>query len=176
MQRRIRPLQANRLAVLLELVELRVIHIDGSRDVACLPHIGIAWALGVIAGQGIGAVEVEGSTARGVRVAGAVAQSLSLLRACRTVSANLTRGDVLLLVSENVACEEVHDAEDDDHDAAGNDNLPEGGAQRFLTCGLFVQVSEDGDAEDDHENAEGHEARLRAEEGPVAGNVASEER
>ena len=62
MQRRIRSLQANRLAVLLELVELRVIHVNGSRDVACLPHIGIARALGVVAGQSIRAIEMERST------------------------------------------------------------------------------------------------------------------
>ena len=150
MQRRIRSLQANRLAVLLEFVELRVIHIDGSRDVACLPHIGIARTLGVIAGQSIGAIEMERSTTRGIRAARAVAQCLSLLCACRTMSANLARGDALLLVSEDVACEEIYDAKDDNHDATGNDNLPEGGAQRFLACGLFVQVAKDGDAEDYH--------------------------
>ena len=155
MQCRIRSLQANRLAVPLELVELRVIDIHGGRDVARLPHLGIARTLGVIAGQGIGAIEMERSTARGGGVgvgaaAGAVAQCLGLLRAGRTMSADLARGDALLLVAEDVACEEVDDAEDDDHDAAGDDNLPEGGAQRFLTRGLFVQVSEDGDAEDDH--------------------------
>lgn len=180
MHRRIRSLQANRLAILLEFVELRVIDIHGGRDVACLPHIGIARTLGVVAGQGIGAIEMERSTARGggvgVGAAGAVAQCLGLLRACRTVSADLARGDALLLVAEDVACEEVDDAEDDDHDAAGDDNLPEGGAQRFLARGLFVQVSEDGDAEDDHQNAESHEAGFGSEEGPVARDVASEER
>ena len=93
---------------------------------------------------------MERSTTRTVRAAGAVAQCLSLLRAGRTVSANLARGNALLFVPEDVACEEVHDAEDDNHDTAGNDNLPEGGAQGFLTCGLFVQVSEDGDAKNYH--------------------------
>ena len=93
---------------------------------------------------------MERSTARGVRATGTVVQCLSLLRARRTMSANLARGDALLLIAEDVACEEVDDAEDNDHNAAGDDNLPEGGAQRFLTCGLFVQVSEDGDTEDYH--------------------------
>lgn len=42
--------------------------------------------------------------------------------------------------------------------------------------GFLVEVAEDGDAEDGHEDAEGDEAVGGGEEGPVAGEVGAEER
>lgn len=41
--------------------------------------------------------------------------------------------------------------------------------------GFFVEVSEDGDPDDYHEDAEGEEAVGGGEEGPVTGEVAAEE-
>ena len=39
---------------------------------------------------------------------------------------------------------------------------------------MFVQVAEDGDADDDHDDAEGDEPGAWGEEGPVFGSVALE--
>lgn len=64
--------------------------------------------------------------------------------------ADLTGSDALFLAAEDVACEDVDDAEDDDDDAAGDDDLPEGLPEGFLACGFLVQVAQDGDAEDYH--------------------------
>ena len=41
---------------------------------------------------------------------------------------------------------------------------------------MFVQIAEDGDADDDHDYAEGDEPVARGEERPVVGGVALEER
>ena len=92
------------------------------------------------------------------------------------MSAHLPGRDAEGFVAEDVAGEEVGDAEDDDDDAAADDDAPEGGAEGFLRCGGFVQVAEDGDAEDDHQGAEGDEARGRGKERPVGGDVGAEER
>ena len=70
--------------------------------------------------------------------------------------------------------EDVCGAEDADDDAGGDDQTPESGPEGTLGCGLFVQVAEDGDADDDHDDAEGNEPVARREEGPVFGGVALE--
>lgn len=92
------------------------------------------------------------------------------------MGADLAGGDAQSLVAEDVACEDVDDAEDDDDDAAGDDDLPEGLPEGFLACRLLVQVAEDRDAENYHHGAEGYKTGLGGEEGPVAGDVAAEDR
>lgn len=71
--------------------------------------------------------------------------------------------------------EDVGGAEDADDDAGGNDETPEGRPEGTLGGGCFVQVAEDGDADDDHDYAEGDEPVARGEERPVLGGVALEE-
>lgn len=41
---------------------------------------------------------------------------------------------------------------------------------------MFVQIAEDGDADDDHDYAQGDESVARGEERPIVGGVALEER
>lgn len=91
------------------------------------------------------------------------------------VGADLAGGDAHGFITEHEVGEDIHGAEDDDDDAAGDDDLPGAGAKRFFRGGFFVQVAEDGDAEDDHEGAEGDEAGGGGEEGPAAGEVGAEE-
>ena len=88
---------------------------------------------------------------------------------------HLTGGDTHGFVAEHVASEDVCDTQDDDDDAAGDDNLPGGGAEGFLGSRSFVEVAEDGDAENDHEGAKGDEAGGGGEEWPRAGDVGAEE-
>ena len=49
-------------------------------------------------------------------------------------------------------------------------------AKRFLARGLLVEIAKDGDADDDHYDAESDEAGGRREKRPVVGNVITEER
>ena len=78
-------------------------------------------------------------------------------------------------MTENVAREDICDAEDDDEDAGGDDDAPVGDAEGFLGSGFFIKVSEDGDADDDHEDSEGDEAVGGGEEGPGVEDVIAEE-
>lgn len=78
-------------------------------------------------------------------------------------------------MAKDVGGEDVDDAEDDDDDAGGDDDAPVGCAEGFLGGGFFVEVAEDGDADDGHEDAEGDEAVGGGEEGPGAGEVGAEE-
>lgn len=150
MQRRIRPLHHGLTVV--EFLELGLIHIDRGGDVARLPHLRIAWALGIVTRQGIRAIKVEGTPTRTIRGADAIVrrQRRVLLGTGGAVSADLAGGDAFFLAAEDVACEDVDDAEDYDDDAARDDDLPHGLPEGFLACGFLVQVSEDGDAEDYH--------------------------
>ncbi len=123
----------------------------------------------MIARQGIRAAQMERATLarrRAVR---------DFLGRDGAVGADLAGGDSHGFVAEHEAGEDVEDAEDDDDDAAGDDDLPGAGAEGFFRRGGFVQVAEDGDAEDYHEGAEGDEARAGGEEGPGAGEVGAEE-
>ena len=70
---------------------------------------------------------------------------------------------------------DVGDSEDADDDARGDYQTPEGRAEGAFRCSRFVQVAEDGDAEDDHDYAEGDEPVARGEERPVFGGVPLEE-
>ena len=71
--------------------------------------------------------------------------------------------------------EDVGHTEDADDDPRGDDETPEGRAEGTLRGGLFVQIAEDGDTDDDHDDAEGDEPVARGEERPVVGGVALEE-
>lgn len=88
---------------------------------------------------------------------------------------DLPRRDIERLVAEGVAGGDVDDAHNGDEDAGGNDEAPGGVAEGFLRGGCLVEVAEGGDAEDDHEDAEGDEAGAGGEEGPVGRDVAAEE-
>lgn len=54
------------------------------------------------------------------------------------------------LVAKDVRDEEVNSTEDQGQDTGADDDAPGGAAEGFLGCSGFVQVSEDGDAEDYH--------------------------
>lgn len=55
-----------------------------------------------------------------------------------SVGADLAGGDAELLLAEQVADEDVGNAEDDDEDAGGDDDAPVGGAEGFLARGFLV--------------------------------------
>lgn len=92
----------------------------------------------------------------------------SLLRGHGSVGSYLSGRDAEFSLAEDVAGEDVCDAEDYDDDAGGDDDAPVGDAEGFLGGGFFVEVAEDGDADDGHEYAEGDEAVGWGEEGPGA--------
>ena len=93
----------------------------------------------------------------------------------RTVSSNLSGGDALVAVSEDVASDQVHPAHDEDDDTTADDDTPESETERFLVGVGFVEVAEHVHAEDDHGEGERDEAVGWAEEWPVAGEVGAEE-
>lgn len=93
-----------------------------------------------------------------------------------TMSSNLSGGDALVAVAEDVAGNQVHPAHDKDDDAAADHDTPERETKRFLVGVGFVQVAEHIDSEDDHGESESNEAVRWAEEWPVAGKVCAEER
>ena len=88
---------------------------------------------------------------------------------------DLAGGDPESFVAEPVACEDVDSAHDADDDAGGDDDTPEGGTKGVFGGSRFVKVTEDRDAEDNHEDAQGDEAGAGGEEGPVCCRVALEE-
>ena len=134
-QRRVRSLHPSLLASL-KFLELRMIDIDRRRNIARLPHVRIARALGIVTRQRIRTLEVERPSTRSRRAAaGAVRQ---LLSACSAMGTYLPGCDPLFLVPEDVAREEVDDAKDYDDDAAGDDDLPGGGSEGFLGRGFLV--------------------------------------
>ena len=98
-----------------------------------------------------------------------------LLRGHGAIGADLAGGDAEFALAEDVAGEDVCDAEDDDDDAGGDDDAPVGDAEGFLGGGFFVEVAEDGDADDGHEDAEGDEAVGEGEQGPGVEDVGTEE-
>ena len=87
----------------------------------------------------------------------------------------LPRGNPQAFAAKHVAGEDVDDAEDADEDAGGDGQAVEVGPHGFAAGRGFVEVAEQGDAEEDHEGAEGEKGGARAEEGPVVGDVAGEE-
>lgn len=92
-----------------------------------------------------------------------------------TVRADLTSGDIESFLTEHEAGEDVDDAEDRGQDAGRDDEGPVVAAEGLFRGGGFVEVAEHGASEDEHEDAEGDEARGGGEERPVFGDVAAEE-
>ena len=90
------------------------------------------------------------------------------------MSADLSCGNVHGFLAEHVIRADVQNAHDRDDDSAGDDELPDCCSEGFFGCGCFVEITQDGDTEDDHYDAEGDEAGGGAEEGPVVGYVAAE--
>lgn len=173
------------LAPLIELDELIRVHVvHGRRDVASgIVHLhrtrGVAVARNRVRSREIeramlriGAMDAGSRCA--VRV-GSCDRQRQLLRRDRPMSPHHPRGNAQFLLPEDVAGEYIGYAEDHAEDAGGDDDPPVGGAEGFLGGGFLVQVSEDGDADDAHEDAEGDEAMGGGEEGPGAGEVGAEE-
>lgn len=69
---------------------------------------------------------------------------------------------------------DVDEAEDDHDDSRRYHYAPEGEPERLFTRCLFVQVSENADAQYDHRHAECDEAGRRAQKWPVADEVGAE--
>ena len=126
----------------------------------------------MVARQGVRAAQMEGAALARTQRRRAVRD---FLRCDGAVGTHLAGGDAHFVVAKHIISEDVHDAQDDDDDAAGDDDLPGADAEGFLGGGGFVEVAEDGDAEDDHEGTEGDEAGGGGEEGPGAGEVGAEE-
>jgi hypothetical protein len=90
--------------------------------------------------------------------------------------ADLARGDVAGFVAEDKTRDDVEEADNDGEDARGEKQPPEGQAQRRLARRLLVHVAEHVQTEDRHGAAQSDEAVARAEQRPVAREVAPEER
>lgn len=83
---------------------------------------------------------------------------IHLLRGSGAVSADLTGGDVEGFLAEQIAREDVGDAQDGDEDAGSDDEAPVVVSEGLFGGGCFVEIAEEGDAEDYHEDAESYEA------------------
>lgn len=112
------------------------------------------------------------------------------------MSPDLAGSDALFAVPENVAlhtplirglshrrregdfCEtysdQINEPEDEDDDAAGDDDAPEGQTEGLLAGSGLIEVAEHVDAECEHGQGEGDKAVRGAEEWPVAGEVGAE--
>jgi len=66
---------------------------------------------------------------------------------------------------------QVDPTEDEDDDARGNHDAPEGQAQRFLAGRWLIQVAEHVDAKHDHGHRKRDEAVQRTKQRPVASEV-----
>lgn len=64
------------------------------------------------------------------------------------LGADEARGDVAGVVAEDVASDDVEDADDDCEDAGGNEETPEGEAKGVLAGGSLVHVAEHVESED----------------------------
>ena len=95
-------------------------------------------------------------------------------RSDRTFGAHLPGGDGEDGIPEDVADDDVEEAENGGQDTRGDDDSPEWKAEGLLGCGFLVEVSEDRDSDDDHGEAERNEARGWGEERPVTQEVGSE--
>lgn len=76
----------------------------------------------------------------------------------RSMSSNLSRCDAFHAVAEDVGRNEVDPAHDEDDDAGGNDNAPEGKAERLLVGSFLVEIAQHVDAQDEHGESERDEA------------------
>ena len=93
-----------------------------------------------------------------------------------TVGANLAGSDALAAVAEDVACYQVHPAQDEYEDARCDDQAPEGKAERLLAGDFFVEVAEHVDSQNDHCQSQSNESVSWTEQRPVACEEAAEER
>ncbi|KAL9596890.1 MAG: hypothetical protein Q9179_004454 [Wetmoreana sp. 5 TL-2023] len=164
-----------------ELVRLHVIH--WRRDVAS-GIINLGWAAAITPRHRIRPSQMQGPQGSRIRSMDTRRRSPDrhgsdrqgqFLRRDRAMSSDVAGRDAQFALAEDVGGEDVDDAEDDDDDAGGDDDAPVGCAQGFLGRGFFVEVAEDGDADDDHEDAQGNKAVGGGEEGPGAGEVEAEE-
>lgn len=73
------------------------------------------------------------------------------------VSADLTGGDTLAAVAEDVTCYQVHPAQDEDEDARCDDQAPESETERLLAGDLLVEVAEHVDSQYDHCKSQSNE-------------------
>ena len=155
MHRQIGPLN---LLAPLELLKLAMVPHHGRTDIPCLPRSLLTTPrllARIVTRQGIAPAQMEAPSPPrthrcGRHAGGAVVQASALLGRDGAVSAHLAGCDAERFVAEDVGGEEVDDAEDEGEDAGADDDAPGGGAEGFLGRGGFVEVAEDGDAEDDH--------------------------
>jgi hypothetical protein len=71
--------------------------------------------------------------------------------------------------------QDVKKSKDKDKNTRRNHNAPESQTKRFLTGCLFVEVSEDVDAQYDHTQSQENEAVFLAKQRPVAREVSPED-
>ena len=57
---------------------------------------------------------------------------------------------------------DIHDSQDKANDSRGDNDTPEGDTESLFACGLFVEITEYGAANDDHQNTKSDEARGHA--------------
>lgn len=137
----------------------RIKVIEWSRDIAarilCHRHLGSRRA---IYGQGVGASEVEGASARVVRRMRRARGGYYFLRGDSTVSADHARCDVDRCVAEEVGSNYVDDSQDGYDDTGGDHDAPVTESQGFLAGCFLVKVPESRDAEDDHNGSQSDEA------------------
>jgi hypothetical protein len=69
----------------------------------------------------------------------------------------------------------VREPHDHGQDARSYHDLPEAHAKRTLTRGRLVQVPEDGNADDDHEEPKGDKAMVPAEQWPIRREIMSKD-
>jgi len=93
-----------------------------------------------------------------------------------TVRADAASCDATAGVAEDVASNDVKEANDQGKDARCDDQAPEWQAQRTLAGGFLVHVPEHVEPDDHHSDAEGDEAMGWAEQRPIASKVAAEQR
>ena len=74
------------------------------------------------------------------------------------MGSNLSCCDALHAVAEDIGSDKIDPAHDEDDDATGDDDSPEGKAERLLVGGFLIEVAEHVDAQDKHGESESDEA------------------
>jgi len=93
-----------------------------------------------------------------------------------TMGANAAGCDAAVRVTEDIASDDVEEANDQGKDARCDDQAPERQPQRILASSFLVHVSKHVKPDNHHSGAEGDEAMGWAEQRPVASKVAAEQR
>ena len=91
------------------------------------------------------------------------------------VCTDLASCDALIAVTEDIASDQVHPAENKDDNTRADNDSPERKPERLLTCGWFVEVAEHVDAENDHRERECDETVSWTQQRPVACEVSAEQ-